>query len=95
VDNQVVGPEADHAEKEDQNGEEGDNQKEEDAEPSIVTPVIKEPPRSFVPKAPYPERLQTPKKGGKLETFWRCSNKSKLISHFWTPSSKYLYMPSS
>jgi hypothetical protein len=46
-------------------GEEGDNQKEEDVEPSIVTPVIKEPPRLFVPKAPYPERLQTPKKGGK------------------------------
>jgi hypothetical protein len=45
VDNQVVGPEedhadleADHVEKEDQKGEEGDNQKERDAEPSIVTP---------------------------------------------------------
>jgi hypothetical protein len=46
---------------------EGDNQKEEDVEPSIVTLVIKEPPRSFVPKVPYPERLQVPKKRGKLE----------------------------
>jgi hypothetical protein len=38
-----------------------------DAEPSIVTPVVKEPPRAFVPKAPYPERLQSPMNGGKLE----------------------------
>jgi hypothetical protein len=74
VDNQVVGPEADHTEpeadhveKEGKKGEEGDNQKEGDAEPSTVTPVMKEPPRSFVPKAPYPERLQVPKKGGKLK----------------------------
>jgi hypothetical protein len=28
---------------------------------------MKDPPRSFVPKAPYPERLQVPKKGGKFE----------------------------
>jgi hypothetical protein len=28
---------------------------------------LQEPPRSFVPKAPYPERLQAPKKRGKLE----------------------------
>jgi hypothetical protein len=69
VDNQVADPEAnhaepeaDHAEKNDQKGEEGDNQKEGDADPSTVTPVVKEPPRSFVPKAPYPERLQAPEK---------------------------------
>jgi hypothetical protein len=64
VDNQVVGPEVDHAELEANHAEkeEGDNQKEGDAEPSTITPVIKEPPRSFVPKAPYPERLQAPKK---------------------------------
>jgi hypothetical protein len=67
VDNQVVDPKADHVEKDDQKGEEGDNQKEGDAEPSIATAVVKEPPRSFVPKAPYLERLQAPKKGGKLE----------------------------
>jgi hypothetical protein len=59
--------------KEGKEGKEGDNKKEGDAEPSIVTPIVKEPPRSFVPKAPYPERLQAPKKGGKkkdiLEVF--------------------------
>jgi hypothetical protein len=38
VDNQVANLEADQAEKEEQKGEEGDNQKEGDAEPSIVTP---------------------------------------------------------
>jgi hypothetical protein len=67
VDNQVVDLEADHAEEEEPKDEEGENQKEGDAEPSIVTSVVEEPPRAFVPKAPYPERLQVPKKGGKLE----------------------------
>jgi hypothetical protein len=28
---------------------------------------VKDPPRSFVPKAPYPKRLQVPKKGEKFE----------------------------
>jgi hypothetical protein len=40
VDNQVVDPKADHAEEEEPKGEEGDNQKEGDAEPSTVTPVV-------------------------------------------------------
>jgi hypothetical protein len=66
VDNQVVDPEVDHAEEEPKD-EEGDNQKEGDAEPSTVTPVDKEPLRALVPKAPYPERLQAPRNGGKLE----------------------------
>jgi hypothetical protein len=56
VDNQVVDPEADHAEEEEPKDEEGDNQKEGDAGPSTVTLVVKEHPRAFVPKAPYPER---------------------------------------
>ena len=43
------------------------NKEKRDAEPSTVTPIVKEPPSSFVPKAHYPERLQAPKKGGKLE----------------------------
>ena len=43
------------------------NKEEKDAEPSIATHIVKDPPRSFVPKAPYPERLQAPKKGGKFE----------------------------
>jgi hypothetical protein len=67
VDNKVVNPEKDHAEEEEQREEEGDNQKEGDAEPSTVTLVVKEPPRALVPKAPYPERLQAPRNGGKLE----------------------------
>ena len=67
MDNQVADPKADHAEEEEPKGEEGDNQKEGDDEPSIVTPVVEEPPRAFVPKAPYPKRLQAPKNGGKLE----------------------------
>jgi hypothetical protein len=62
-----VDQEADHAEEEEPKGEEGDNQKEGDDEPSIVTLVVEESPRAFVPKAPYPERLQAPNKGGKLE----------------------------
>jgi hypothetical protein len=67
VDNKVVNPEADQAEEEEQKEEEGDNQKKGDAEPSTVTPVVKEPPRVLVPKAPYLERLQAPRNGGKLE----------------------------
>ena len=39
-----------------------DNKEERDADPSIVTPIEKDLPRSFVPKAPYPERLRAPKK---------------------------------
>jgi hypothetical protein len=67
MDNKVVNPEADHAEEEEHKEEEGDNQKEGDAEPTTVTPVVKEPPRALVLKAPYPERLQAPRNGGKLE----------------------------
>jgi hypothetical protein len=67
VDNKVVSPEADHVEEEKPENEEGDDQKEGDAEPSTVTPIVNEPPRALVPKAPYPERLQVPRNGGKLE----------------------------
>jgi hypothetical protein len=67
VDNQVVNPEADHTKEEKQKEEESDNQKEGDAEPSTVTPVVKQPPRALMPKAPYPERLQAPRNGRKLE----------------------------
>ena len=74
VDNQVAEPETDHAELEaglagkvGQDSEKGDNKEEGDAEPSTVTLIVREPLRSFVPKVPYLERLQAPKKGGKLE----------------------------
>jgi hypothetical protein len=59
VDNKVIEPEADLARQE---GEEGDNKEERDAEPSTVTPIVKDSPRSFVPKAPCHERLKSPKK---------------------------------
>jgi hypothetical protein len=59
VDNQVVKLEADPV---GQEREESGNKEEKDAEPSTATPIIKDPPRSFVPKAPYPERLQALKK---------------------------------
>jgi hypothetical protein len=48
----VVNPEADHAEEEEQKEEKGDNQKEGDVEPYTGTPVVKEPSRALVPKAP-------------------------------------------
>jgi CCR4-NOT transcriptional regulation complex NOT5 subunit len=37
-----------------------------DVEPFIVTPMDNDPPRSFVPKAPYPERLRAPKKNAQF-----------------------------
>jgi hypothetical protein len=39
--------------------------KEKDVEPSTATDET--PPRSFIPKAPYPDRLLAPKKGGKFD----------------------------
>ena len=50
-----------------QEGEESGNKEERDVEPSTATPIVEDPPRSFVPKAPYLEILQAPKKGGKFE----------------------------
>jgi len=64
VDNQVVLPEENPATQE---GQGSGSTEERDAEPSIATPTIEIPPRSFVPKAPYPDRLLAPKKGGKFE----------------------------
>jgi hypothetical protein len=52
VDNKVVNPEAEHVKEEKPKDKVGDDQKEGDAEPSTVTPVVKEPPRALVPKAP-------------------------------------------
>ena len=64
MDNHVVDPKVDIARQE---REASGNKEERDAEPSTATPIVKDPPRSFVPKVPYPERLQAPKKGGKFE----------------------------
>jgi hypothetical protein len=52
VDNHVVDPEVDISGQEE---EASGNKEERDAEPSTATPVVKDPPRSFVLKAPYPE----------------------------------------
>jgi len=64
VDNQVVLPEENPA------AQEGQGRRctaEKDAEPSTAPPTIETLSRSFVPKAPYPDRFLAPKKGGKFE----------------------------
>jgi hypothetical protein len=43
-----------------------DNTEKKDAEPSTVTPIEKDLTRSFVPKAPFPERLRVPKKNAQF-----------------------------
>jgi hypothetical protein len=71
VDNQVKEPEvvdeavpaADHAEQEETKS---DDKEKKDAEPSTVTSPEKDLTRSFVPKAPYPERLKAPKKNAQF-----------------------------
>jgi len=64
VDNQVVLPEENPTMP---HGQDSGNNEERDEEPSKATPIVDDPPRSFVPKAPYPDRLLAPKKGGKFE----------------------------
>jgi hypothetical protein len=64
VDNQVVFPEENPAAQERQGSK---STEEKDAEPSTATPTIEIPPRSFIPNAPYLDRLLAPKKGGKFE----------------------------
>jgi hypothetical protein len=43
-----------------------DNKEKKDAEPSTITPIEKDLLRSFVPKAPYPDRLRAPKKNAQF-----------------------------
>jgi hypothetical protein len=64
VDNQVVLHEENPAEL---HRQDSGNNEEKEKEPSKATPIVDDPPRSFVPKAPYPDRLLAPKKGGKFE----------------------------
>jgi hypothetical protein len=47
-------------------GKESGMDKEGEVEPSRAIPTIEDPPRSFVPKAPYPERLRAPKKNAQF-----------------------------
>jgi len=63
VDNQVVHPEENPAAQEGQGSRSAEKR---DAEPSTLAPTIETPPRSFIPTVPYPDRLLTPKKGGKF-----------------------------
>jgi hypothetical protein len=51
-----------------QEDKESDNKEKRDAKPSIATPIDKDLPRSFIPKAPYPERLKAPKKNVQFAT---------------------------
>jgi hypothetical protein len=59
VDNQVVHPEKDPVAEEGQGGRSIEKR---EAEPSTLAPTIETPPRSFIPRAPYPDRLLAPKK---------------------------------
>jgi hypothetical protein len=64
VDNQVVHPEENPAAQEGQGSRSVEKR---DAEPSTLALTKETPPRSFTPKASYPDRLIAPKKGGKFE----------------------------
>jgi hypothetical protein len=64
VDNQVVHPEENPAAQEGQGSRSVEKR---DAELSTLAPTIETPPRSFIPKAPFPDRLLAPKKGRKFE----------------------------
>jgi hypothetical protein len=67
----VAEPEADHEAEPTidlarQEEKESDKKETTDVEPSTVTPVDNDLSRSFVPKAPYPERLRAPKKNAQF-----------------------------
>jgi hypothetical protein len=71
VDNHVGKPVEDHEAEPTtdlarQEEKESDNKEKRDSEPSTVTPIDKDLLRSFIPKAPYPERLKTPKKNAQF-----------------------------
>ena len=49
-----------------QQGKESGRDKGGEVEPSRAIPTVEDPPRSFVPKAPYPERLRAPNKNAQF-----------------------------
>jgi hypothetical protein len=63
VDSKVGQEEEDHVEPQ---GKESGGDKGEEAKPSRAIPTVEEPQRSFVPKAPYPEKLRAPKKNAQF-----------------------------
>ena len=50
-------------------GQESSDNEGRDAEPSKVIPIVKDPPRTFVPISPYPKRLQLSRNKGSLWAF--------------------------
>ena len=70
VDNHVAKPESDHEEPKaapvGQEEKKSGKNEERGAKPSTVTLIVNDPPRSFVLKAPYPERLKAPKKNAQF-----------------------------
>ena len=70
-----------------QQRQESGNKEKRDVEPSTATPTIKDPPGRLYLKRLTMRDYKRPRNEGSLRTFWRCSSRSKSISHFWTPSN--------
>jgi hypothetical protein len=92
IDSQVVHPEENLVVPQEQDS---GNNEERDAEPSKVTPTVEDPPKSFVPKVPYSERLQASKKRWNFEDILEVLIQVQINIPFFMPSSKCRYMPSS
>ena len=90
----MVEPKVKSSRQEGQEEEDSGNKEERDAEQSTATPIVKDPPRSFLKRLILKD-YKCLRKNGSLRTLWRCLSRSKLKSCFWMPSSKYLHMPSS
>jgi hypothetical protein len=91
-----VEPEADHvvepkAALVGQQEKESDNKEERGAEPS-VTPIVNDPPRSFIPKASYPERLKAPKKNAQFVEILEVFKQVHINIPFWMQFSKCHHM---
>jgi len=89
VDNQVVHPEENPTAQEGQGSRSVEKR---DAEPSTLDSTIETSPRSFIPKAPYPDRFLAPKKGGMfediLEVFKQVPSYAKFLKDLITIKRK-------
>jgi hypothetical protein len=92
VDNQVVPPEENRVAQE---GRENRSTEERGAEPPTAAPTIVIPPKSFIPKAPFPDRLLATKKGGKFEDILEVFKQVQINIHSLMPSSRFRLMPNS
>jgi hypothetical protein len=93
VDNHVAEPEIDHeiepkAALVGQEEKESDNKEERGVEPSTVTPINKDPPRSFILNAPYPERLKAPKKNVQFVEILEVFKQVQINIRSWMQFSK-------